>query len=91
MKNLKSNLSSEKFWLRLLFMLMFFFCVKLANFLIGILIFTQFIYRLFNNTDQKKISSFSASLVRFVFQCHRFLTYQSETKPYPFSAWPEEP
>lgn len=88
MEALKNNLTSEKFWLRLIFMLVTLFLVELATSILVLTVIGQFLYRLFNEDSHGTLLSFSNSLGQFVLQSYRFLTYQTETKPYPFSDWP---
>ncbi len=89
MQTLINNLKSETFWIRLVFMVLFALVVELAAPLLIILVVIQFVYRLFNDNNQTEIYEFSRSLSEFIYQIYRFLTYQTETKPFPFSDWPK--
>ena len=89
MQALKNNLTSEAFWLRLVFMLLSLLLVEIAASVLVFLVVGQFLYRLFNETSHAKILQFSNSLGRFILHSYRFLSYQTDTKPFPFSDWPE--
>ena len=89
MQELKNNLTSEAFWLRLVFMLLSLFLVELAASVLVLLVIGQFLYRLFNESSHHKILEFSNSLGRFILHSYRFLSYQTESKPFPFNDWPE--
>jgi len=89
MQALKNNLTSEAFWLRLVFMLLSLLLVELAASVLVLLVVGQFLYRLFNEASHSKILQFSNSLGRFILHSYRFLSYQTDTKPFPFSDWPE--
>lgn len=88
MQALKNNLTSEAFWLRLVFMLLSLVLVEVAASILVLLVMAQFLYRLFNNVSHPKILEFSNSLGLFILQSYRFLSYQTETKPFPFNDWP---
>jgi hypothetical protein len=89
MQALKNNLTSEAFWLRLVFMLLSLLLVEIAASILVLLVIGQFLYRLFNESSHDAILKFSNSLGRFILHSYRFLSYQTETKPFPFSDWPE--
>ena len=89
MQALKNNLTSEAFWLRLAFMLLSLLLVEIAASILVLLVIGQFLYRLFNEYSHDAILKFSNSLGRFILHSYRFLSYQTESKPFPFSDWPE--
>ena len=67
-------------------MLLFAVLVKIATSVMGLLILIQFVQRLFSGRCQPNLLYFSDSLGLFVLQRYQFLSYQTETKPYP--DWP---
>jgi len=89
MQALKDNLTSEAFWLRLVFMLLNLVLVEIAASVMVLLVVGQFLYRLFYGASHVTILQFSNSLGRFILHSYRFLSYQTQTKPFPFSDWPE--
>lgn len=89
MQALIKNLTSEYFWIRLFFMLVYLILVEIAVSVLTLFIILQFLYRLFVGESQSDLFRFSSSLTKFVLQAYRFLTYQTEDKPFPFSDWPE--
>lgn len=82
------NLTSEAFWLRLVFMLLFLVLAEIAVSILTLLILVQFVYRLFSGNLQAEIYAFSSSLATFILQSYQFLIYQTEQKPFPFNDWP---
>ena len=88
MQALINNLTSEAFWLRLAFMLLFLVLAEIAVSIMTLLILVQFVYRLFVGSLQAEIYAFSSSLAKFIWQIYQFLTYQTEQKPFPFCDWP---
>ena len=89
-KDLKAMVSSKDKWLRALYMLLFIVIFTVARFMVWIVIAIQFIITLFTNNLHKKTLDFSEHLNTYIYQILMFLTYNSETKPYPFSSWPGE-
>jgi len=89
-EELKKNLSSKEKWLRALYMLLFIVIFTVARFIVWIVIAVQFLMTLFTNKLHKKTLDFSAHLNTYIYQILNFLTYNSEIKPYPFTAWPGE-
>ena len=89
MQALIKNLTSEAFWLRLAFMLLFAVMAEIAIPIMMLLVLVQFVFRLFVGRLQAEIYAFSSSLSKFIFQAYQFLSYQSEEKPFPFNDWPK--
>ncbi len=83
MQAFKNNLTSEAFWLRLVFMLLSLLLVEIAASILTLLVAGQFLYRLFNESSHHTILQFSNSLGRFILHSYRFLSYQTESKPFP--------
>ncbi|HCH22901.1 MAG TPA: DUF4389 domain-containing protein [Oceanospirillaceae bacterium] len=83
------NLTSEAFWLRLAFMLVFAVMAEIAIPIMMLLVLVQFVFGLFFGRLQAEIYAFSSSLSKFIFQAFQFLSYQTEAKPFPFNDWPK--
>lgn len=92
-EELKGNLTSSKHWLRLLFMVMFAVILYVAAIVMSFLVVLQFLFSLFSGKDNRKLREFGQSLAVYIHHTLRFLTYNSEQKPFPFDDWPstEEP
>ena len=88
MQALINNLTSEAFWLRLAFMLLFLVLAEIAVSIMTLLILVQFVYRLLVGRLQAEVYAFTSSLSKFIWQTYQFLSYQTEQKPFPFSDWP---
>jgi len=89
-KDLKAMVSSKEKWMRALYMVLFLIIFTIAKCIVWIVIAIQFIMTLFTNNVHKKTLDFSEHLNTYIHQTLSFLTYNSETKPYPFSSWPGE-
>ncbi len=90
-EQLKSNLTSSKHWLRLIFMLLFAAVLQLASLVMWVLVAAQFLFSLISGEDNSQLRRFGASLSAYIFDVLKFLTYNSEEKPFPFADWPEAP
>lgn len=92
-EELKSNLTSSRHWLRLLFMILFAVVLYVAAIVMSFLVLLQFLFSLITGKDNHNLREFGQSLALYIYQTLRFLTYNSEQKPFPFDDWPstEEP
>ena len=85
---LKSNLSSSKHWLRLVFMLLFAAVLQLATLVMWVLVAVQFVFSLVTGEDNLHLRRFGHSLSTYIYDVFKFLCYSSEEKPFPFADWP---
>lgn len=90
-QQLKSNLTSSKHWIRLVYMLLFAFFLYVASFVVGILVIVQFLFALITGVDNRKLRELGGSLTIYIKRVLLFLTFNSESKPFPFADWPEAP
>ncbi len=88
-QQLKSNITSSKHWLRLLFMLFFAVCLQVSFIVMTAVVCVQFLFALVTGEDNRQLRSFGDSLSQFIFETFQFLTYNCEEKPFPFSEWPQ--
>jgi hypothetical protein len=70
-------------------MVLFALLLQLALGVMWVLVTVQFLFALITGNDNKNLRAFCDSLSQYIFQAIRFLTYNSEEKPFPFSDWPE--
>lgn len=87
-EQLKSNITSSKHWLRLVFMLLFAALLQLASLVMWILVAVQFIFSLVTGEDNQYLRRFGHSLSTYIYDVLKFLCYSSEEKPFPFADWP---
>ncbi len=84
----KEKMTPQEAWTRGLFMVMFFILLQLAKIVAGMVVVLQFLFTIFTNQTNDNLLNFGASLSRYIYQAWRFLTYSSETQPFPFTPWP---
>lgn len=85
---IKSNLTSSKHWLRLVFMLLFAAVLQIASICMWMLVIVQFLFSLFTGQDNPNLRKLGHEFSIYIFDTLKFLTYASEEKPFPFSDWP---
>lgn len=88
-QQLKSNITSSKHWVRLVYMLLFAFFLYVASFVVGVLVIVQFLFALITGSDNRKLRELGGSLTVYIKQMLLFLTFNSEFKAFPFADWPE--
>lgn len=89
-EQLKSNLTSSKHWLRLVFMLLFAAVLQLASLVMWVLVAVQFLFSLITGEDNQHLRRFGHSLSTYIYDVLKFLCYSSEEKPFPFADWPAD-
>ncbi|NIB41349.1 DUF4389 domain-containing protein [Pseudomaricurvus alkylphenolicus] len=85
-----TNLTNSRHWIRLIFMLLFAIAVQVAVAVMWVVVVVQFLFSLLAGSDNDKLRGFGQSLATYIFQIWRFMTYNSEEKPYPFMDWPDQ-
>jgi hypothetical protein len=72
-----------------LFVLLFLFAFGVCRFLLYIIVLVQFLFDLISGEPNTRLCQFSAELKDYFSEIITFVTYQSDTKPFPFSDWPK--
>ncbi len=75
-------------WLRLVYMLLFWIALRISEFVVGVTMLMQFVYRMTQGEHQPKLMAFGDSLSQYVASIAAFQTYQTEEKPFPMGNWP---
>ena len=87
-KNLKEKLLVKEKWIRGLLMLLFVAIKYIVSFLIAAIALFQFASDLLFDQPNAKLLEFSKHLNVYLLQIANFLTFNSSTKPFPFTDWP---
>ncbi len=88
-EELKENVSDKNTWLRLLFMILFAVVLALSDLLLGAIVILQFGFVLFSRRPNDELLDFGAQLARFRYHVVRYLTYNTEDRPWPWVTWPD--
>lgn len=83
----KKNIASSSIWIRGFFMILYFIVSQIVRFLILVISVFQFIYSVIVGQPNDKLLNFSKGLGGYIYQIALFLTFNTNTKPYPFSEW----
>ena len=75
-------------WVRGLFMLLFIALYQIAAVVVGAVAVLQFVWKLTTGATNPRLLRFGEDLGRYFYQIMRFLTFNSEDKPFPFADWP---
>lgn len=89
-QKLKEKLSVKSKWVRLLYMTLFLIIACLVKFTVLFITAFQFIAVLFTDHPNNLLLEFGEPLSIYIGQIFRFLSYNTEVKPYPFSSWPAQ-
>jgi hypothetical protein len=88
-QELKEKLTAKDKWTRLIVMIIYAVVNYFVQFLIWIIAAVQFIIALFLGKPNKNLLAFSEGLSGFSYHIMKYLMYNTEIKPYPFSPWSE--
>ena len=89
LNDLVENVRELSGWVRVLFVIFFIVVLHLIiGPLIVLLALAQGLFRIFNAKANENLAGFGALLVTYVAQILNFVTFNSETRPFPFSDFP---
>jgi len=86
----QENVKSKSTWLRLLFMILFLALWSLSRIVVLAVIIVQFFWVLVSGETNTRLLTFGKSLATYSLQIILYLTYNTETQPFPFADWPSE-
>lgn len=86
---LEENLKSRTTWLRLLFMCIFSLLIGLVGMVGCAVVVIGFFWVLFTGEINRQLQQAGQSIAGYVYEIVRYLTFNSEQKPFPFGGdWP---
>lgn len=88
-ESVKSTIYNKSNWVRLVFMLLFALLLHIAAAVMWVLCILQFSFSVLTGQDNENLRYLGDSVAKFVQQALRYLSYNSEQKPFPFADWPE--
>jgi len=86
---LKNHITDSNVWMRLLFMVFFGFVYAVSRFVLLAVIVAEFFWLLFSGSLNPRLLAFGGQLANFVYQILRYLTFNTEIRPFPFADWPD--
>lgn len=86
---IEEHYKSKSTWLRLAFMLVFYVLGSLTAFVAMVVVVLGFFWVLFTGETNKQLQQVGKGIAAYVGEIICYLTYNSDTKPFPFDAeWP---
>lgn len=79
----------QSIWTRCLYMILFAFAYYVVEFVAWTVVIVQFVVRVVTSRLNPTLHSFSADLSAYIHEIWRFLTFNQERLPWPFSDWPK--
>lgn len=87
--SMEDHVKSKATWLRLFFILVFFALYFVSRIVLFAVVAVQFFWLLFTGTLNEQLRGLGQSLASYTYEIVRFLTFNSDVRPFPFDApWP---
>lgn len=86
-QEINDNLKKASTWKRIFFILIFAVIVGLVRMLFWAIILLQIASTLLTGTANQNILDFSGKLSAYLYHVVLFLTYNTDTLPFPFANW----
>jgi len=87
-EQVKENVKNSSAWLRLAYMVLFAVLYSVAEVVLTVVVVFQFLSVLITGEKNGKVLALGAQLSTYAYQVFSYLTYNSETQPFPFGDWP---
>ena len=78
----------RKLWVRALLMLLMCAAFQLAAWILVLTALVQLVFAIFNDEPNRRLKLFGSSVGLYLTQIASFVTFATETLPFPFSDWP---
>lgn len=85
---LKQSLTRSDTWMRVLYVILFAAIYTVAEFVLLAVVVVQFGFVLISGKRNHNLLQFGGSLSRYMYDVLLFFTFRSDTRPFPFDAWP---
>ncbi len=89
-EEMRQRLTSRDIWKRAFYMVLFAIAYGIAETIIFFLVVFQFFVILLTRSANEPLLAFGTNLSMYVYQILQFQTFNTETRPFPFSDWPDE-
>ena len=89
-EQVKERLTRSAIWVRALYMVFFAIAYGIAELLLWVLVVAQFLIVLFTGSANGRLLQFGNNLSAYIYALLRFLTFNTEIRPFPFADWPNE-
>lgn len=86
----QDNLDRGDIWKRGLYMVLFSLLYGVAEVVLSMLVLVQFVIVLVTGSANQQLLRLGGSLARYSREVFTYLTFNSETQPFPMSEWPSD-
>lgn len=87
--DIKTKILNPQHWIRALIMLLMYIVLSVAvRFIVCVAAIIQWVLTLLSGEPNEKLRDFTASLNQYGYQIMQFMTFNDDTRPFPFSDWP---
>ena len=87
--DLEKNVRSKGTWIRLLYMIVMTIAWSIAVLVTSAVVVLNFFYVLLSGNTNSRLTEFGQSLASYLYQIVRFMTFNTDTRPFPVDAeWP---
>jgi len=83
-------LSRKKIGIRLLYTVLFLLVFEILKLIVQVTVLFQYIYLFITRTHNEPVRRFCTKVAIFAYRVIRYVTLNDNTRPYPFSDFPEE-
>lgn len=88
--SVKESVKTRSTWIRGLYMLLFALIFSLAELVLAAVAVFQFGSVLLTRRTNDNLLAFGRSLSLYICQIARYVTFNQEERPFPFSPWPKD-
>ncbi|MCK5812692.1 MAG: DUF4389 domain-containing protein [Cocleimonas sp.] len=85
----ETNLKDSNTWKRILYMLLFVLAYSVAEFVLMTIAIVQVLFKLITGDINDNLQILGKQTALYIYDVMLFLTFNTEEKPFPFSAWPD--
>ena len=85
----KVNVKNVDTWIRGLFIIIYAIIFYMLYWVVWLVVVFQFVMKVLLGKLNPQLMNFSAGLTRYALQILRYVTFQSEERPWPVGPWPE--
>ena len=82
------HLKDTSTWKRILFMIAFAIAYNAAEVVLIVIVIAQLGFKLLTGNTNEQLITFGNQLSQYVFAIFKYLTFNTEERPFPFSSWP---
>ncbi len=82
------HLKNTSTWKRILFMIVFAIAYNVAEVVLIVVVIVQLGFKLITGNTNDQLVNFGNQLSQYVFAIFKYLTFNTEERPFPFAEWP---